>query len=101
METIKLNNVHIIKESVFKEFNNKRVSIQYYWKNNDRLIGWNDSNTLKSSYSESDVLIKCLTFENNTETYQLFIDDEYIPGDLIELTIDDTTVYCKLIIIWN
>jgi hypothetical protein len=64
METIKLNNVHIIKDSIFKEFKNKRVSIQYYWKNNDRLIGWNDSNTLKSSYSEVDVLIKCLTFEN-------------------------------------
>lgn len=106
IKKIELNNTHIIKKSIFQEFKKVAIEVQYYWRHEDSLIGWSDSNNYKFGWVDADVRIELLTFDNGTETYQVYINNDFIACDLIELSVDDTdlsniVVYCKLIILWD
>ena len=103
---IELNNTHVIKKSIFKEFKNASLTTTYYWRHEDRLIGWNDTNHDRTYWYDVDIRIEHIVFENATETYRLYAGDEYVAGDLLELSYvtDDqgcVEVMCAMVSVWD
>lgn len=106
MINIELDNNPIISKQTFKEFKNASVSTKFYWRHEDRLIGWNDSNNDRTYWHEVDARIRCITFANGTKTYELYVDHELVAGEIIELSYetDDqnhTKVDCSIVSIWD
>ena len=105
MTKIKLNNVLIKTRKVFKRFDSTDVKIQYYWSTGKDLIEWNNTNRYQFFWSKADVRIDSFEFTNNFETYRLYINDELVEGDLLEVNVEEledrTVVHCKLIIGWD
>ena len=63
------------------------------------------TNNHRYSWADADVRIDSYVLSNSSEVYKLFINDEYIEGELSELSIEEvdgrTVVHCSLIIGWD
>lgn len=104
MEKIKLNNTTVQTRKVFKRFDGVDVNTEHFWQTDRGLLGISTNNH-RYSWADADVRIDSYILSNGSEVYKLFIDDEYIEGELSELSVETvenrTVVHCSLIIGWD
>jgi hypothetical protein len=92
----------------FKKIN---VETEYLWDDHGKMINWNDDTDLPTKFTDVKARIDRYAFTERTslirkkdfEIQQLIINDEYLPGDVVEVeaSFDESlkmTLHCKIVV---
>ena len=99
------------KRETLIAFKNINVDNTYCWDDHGKLINWNEHTNLPARFIGARVRVDRYVFteraslihKKDFEIQQLIINDEYLPGDVVnmEVSFDDKrrmTLHCKIVV---